>query len=62
MDTEVQGKFPAASRLLPPVPHDELQAALDRRERGCALPTDEVVLSHAVSRGVAPRSASDPEK
>ena len=62
MDTEVQGKFPAASPSLPPVPHDELQAALDPRERGCALPTDEVVLSHAVSRGVAPRSASDPEK
>ena len=62
MDTEVQGKFPAASPSLPPVPDDELQAALDRRARGCALPTDEVVLSHAVSRGVAPRSASDPEK
>ena len=56
-EQERPGDGPLLSKLLlPPVSLDEFEAAEERRLRGEPLLYDEVILSHAVSRGVADSS------
>ena len=44
---------PSESTAPPPVPYEIYKAALDRQGTPQALPSDEVVLSHGVSRGIS---------
>ena len=43
---------------LPRVPHAEYVAAMQRHQTGRSIPSDEVILSHAASRGVEPPPTS----
>ena len=57
-NAESEGSDVLGKLRVSPVPLELFEAAEQRKRNGCSLPRDEVILSHAISRGVEGSSES----